>query len=85
MFDTMKMTKFWAHYAALLVLCLVAGQLVIVMRAVTAVTDGLCHPVEGADSVDVVIDLRRLKEAYALADAAAGEGQWRACSALSQT
>jgi hypothetical protein len=26
------------------------------MRAVTAVTDGLCHPVEGADSVDVVVD-----------------------------
>jgi cytochrome c len=51
------------------------------MRAVTAVTDGLCHPVEGADSVDVVDAGLPFEEAYALADAAAGEGQWRACSA----
>jgi cytochrome c len=85
MFDTMTMTKvLGALCSTLLVFMLGSWAAETIYHAGGHGGDEQAYviPVEGADSVDVVVDAGPpFEEVYALADAAAGEGQWRACSA----
>ena len=84
MFDTMTMTK---------VLGGVCGTFLVFLLGSWAAEE-IYHPgghgeheqayvipVEGADDVAVVEEGPAFEEIYAMADAAEGEGQWRACAA----
>lgn len=85
MFDTMTMTKVLGAVCGTLLVFLLGGW------AAEEIYHSGGHgdheqayviPVEGGEDIaEEVEEGPRFAEVYALADAAAGEGQWRACSA----